>query len=444
MLRGMCMWCGVVCASILCLPGIGAAEIIGQLSDPEHPAIDPYTDIVASWIEKDRASLTFVIELRGNVPDPSQLPEYDDSITYLWLVDADNCPYTEQAPGNLIGNEFNLRVVISQDPGQAGGFVDVVGGLAGGGHAMVEVVGNQVYLTIDTGQIDSPRRFTWRCDTFKNFNGYPEGHNGVTGESGLARVTRYGIVVLNDNTYYGYGDNILSAYLQSDPGNPVIDRFASLQDSYPKYNVLSDAYPDTDNVQISLMALSQATNRQVHTASHFLVESPGDGISGDIEATAMQDIRFILDGQEGETGPVPSGAFIMTYDHDYTLSASDTSNHVQAWTYSQVVITQLDPLTQKGLWLHQKAVGNGVMTNRQSQTVDLADVGLELGVEYSLNVLLIDRIILSAPSTDVDAITGCTVRVRLDDAHMPCDLNGDGIVDLEDYAIFTGYWLHEW
>lgn len=148
----------------LCLSAGGAADggqIIGQFTDPADAGVEESVDIVSARIEQDGGLLTFVIEARG--PIPTSNPPPNEQITYLWLVDADNNPLTGQ-PHEHLGTEFNVRAVISEIYG--GGFVDVTGGLPGGGSGAVQIQGNSVKITIGLAQVANPAVFHWACDAF--------------------------------------------------------------------------------------------------------------------------------------------------------------------------------------------------------------------------------------------------------------------------------------
>jgi hypothetical protein len=138
------------------------AQVISELEDPPNYDIDDYVDILAARIEQDGGLLTFVIETRGEIP--TTLPRPEDSITYLWYVDADNDPNTGQ-PHNDLGSEFNVRAVVSEVHG--GGFVDVTGDMPGGGLGEVAVQGNSIQITIGLQQIANPEQFHWASDSFQ-------------------------------------------------------------------------------------------------------------------------------------------------------------------------------------------------------------------------------------------------------------------------------------
>jgi hypothetical protein len=154
----------------------GAGEswtTIGSLTDPTNAGAQAFSDILAARVEQEGGWLRFVIEVRGAIPSSLPLPE--DSITYLWLVDADRNGATGQPHGTL-GSEFNVRAVISELYG--GGWVDVTGSLPGGGSGTVEIAGSQITIEVGLGQIAAPAEFDWRCSSFETINGVPGSGNG--------------------------------------------------------------------------------------------------------------------------------------------------------------------------------------------------------------------------------------------------------------------------
>jgi hypothetical protein len=152
-----------------------AGQVIGQLSCPSDLSLDGHVNIVSARIEQERGLLTFVIETRGDIPAALARPE--DSLTYLWLVDADNNPATGQvSPG--FGSEFNIRAVVGELHG--GGFVDGVGSMPGGGWGTISVQGNRVQITVRLEQIANPERLSWRCDVIPWVNGSRVPGSGLT------------------------------------------------------------------------------------------------------------------------------------------------------------------------------------------------------------------------------------------------------------------------
>jgi len=162
----------------------GAGEswtVIGSLTDPSNPAAQAFSDILSARVEQEGGLLRFIIEVRGDIPTTLPLP--DDSITYLWFVDADRDGSTGQQHGDL-GSDFNVRAVVSELYG--GGWVDVTGSLPGGGVGTVTIAGSQITISIGLGQIAAPADFDWRCATFETINGVPGSGNGAETAIALA------------------------------------------------------------------------------------------------------------------------------------------------------------------------------------------------------------------------------------------------------------------
>ncbi len=157
----------LLAAGLVMWPAAAAAwEMLSYQDDPVNLAIDESLDITAASVEQQGGRLLFTIALRGDVP--SSLPGPDDSQTYLWFVDADEDPSTGQNHG-AVGSEFNVRAVIGETYG--GGWVDVTGGMPGGGVGTVTVDGSVVFISVWMDQIGNAASFNWRCATFKVIGG---------------------------------------------------------------------------------------------------------------------------------------------------------------------------------------------------------------------------------------------------------------------------------
>ncbi len=167
----------LIVAGVLLISGAApafAGELIGQLTDPEQPAVEASVDIINASIEQDGGLLTFVMETRGEIPVP--LPS-NETLVYIWFVDADNDPDTGQ-PHGALGSEFNVRAVIAGD--QMVGFVDITGSLPGGGMGTVTVEANRIEMTIGLAQIANPEQFHWRCDAAYSVDGLVVSFNSET------------------------------------------------------------------------------------------------------------------------------------------------------------------------------------------------------------------------------------------------------------------------
>jgi hypothetical protein len=419
-----------------------AGQTIGQITDPCNPSINGSTDIISAWVERSGTKLTFVMEMRGNIPSAAQLPDYNDTVTYIWLVDADNNPATGQNPGGA-GGEFNVRAVISKNPLLAGGYVDIVGALTDpgvGGIGGIATNANRISVTIDRSQIASVRRFHWRSDAWSYIGGQVSNNNGVT-ESGLARVGRYGVLPLPENNAYWVGENYLRAYLQSDPCNAVIDLTDQNGGTFFVCLPLEWKWPDQDNTKINTQATGHAGPNHLRMATRFDV-TPGElGLRGYAEGKATFDGDFMLDGNESEMGLIPHGIFVLKFNHDYRLFASDGIGQGYCTTFAQIVINQIDPPEQKGVWVYQDRMQNEDRFAKNAETIDLADYGLELGVPYEISVLLTDRSEMPQWTTAGSIFTDSTMITLLDVAYIPGDLDSDWDVDFLDFAHFAKNWL---
>jgi hypothetical protein len=423
-----------------------AGQVIGQLTDPCNMAIDDYLDVLSASVERDDANLTFVMEMRGNIPNASSLPDFNDSITYIWFVDADNNPNTGQDAGG-VGGEFNVRVVVSQNPAFSGGYVDITGAMQGsgtGGTGTIEVAGNIARITINRSQIASVKRFHWRSDASSYIGGTGIG-NGVTPESGLARVGRYGVLTAPANDYYQVGDSYLYATLESDPGNPVIELTNVNGGSFFVYLPLERKYPDQDNTQINAQATGHSGPGQLRMLSMFDVTAADPAVTGYAEGMALSDVDFYLDGNEDETGSVPAGVFMLKLTHDYHIFAADTQGQGYCTTFAQIVINQVgDPAIQKGVWVRQDRVQNEQRFGKYEETIDLADYGLEFGVQYRISTMLDDRSEIPQASAESGIFTDSSMLTSIDVAGIAGDIDNDWNVDLLDFARFADNWLMQW
>ncbi|MBN1845583.1 MAG: hypothetical protein JW810_07860 [Sedimentisphaerales bacterium] len=423
---------------------VSAGQIIGQLSDPVTMGIVEFVDISSAWVEKEGNALTFVMELRGNVPEPEDFSDPNTGMTYIWLVDADNNPNTGQSPG-WVGSEFNVRVVVSNNPSWVGGFVDVVGALPGGGLGTVAVVDNLVKITIDESQIASPSDFHWRSDAAYWVNGPVVSYNGVTGESGYAQVHAYRVVYETEPRGYsaeasysafqcqpgsedpGLADEVMNNYNSNSSGeNPI---FLSIDGKYPP-----------ESHQILAQAMGHAGFMQVRNFARFDIENADPKAFGQADVTSFFDIRFTLYGPEA-SGAIPPDTFRFVFNHDFHAFGVDTEGQSHGTSYCQIVITQLDPLTQKGLWLHQRDMWNDDSFGKYEEIIDVADYNLEYGVLYSISGLLSDHARSQVPTFYAESISDSTLTAAIEMAPLPGDVDLDGDVDLTDFARLAENWL---
>jgi hypothetical protein len=421
-------------------------QIVGQIDDPQDMDILDFTDITSAWVEKDGSSLTFVMQLRGAVPDPADLPEFNASLTYIWLVDADNNPDTGQSPG-YSGSEFNVRAVISQNPGLAGGFVDVVGAMPGGGNGAVVIDGAQVRMTIDRSQIASPSSFHWRSDAWLWVPDSVVSANYLTA-SGLAIVQAYGVLYQTEPRFH----NVQCSYTVSQcaPGSedPCTATVVMGNSNYnnsgsnPIFLSIDGKYPPEmpDYYQVLTQAMGNAGFMHVRNHARIDVESADPSVFGQSFAQSNFDVEFILYGPD-ETGPIPPDTFILKYTHDYHLFGIDVKGQTSGRSFAQIVITQVDPLVQKGVWVHQQEALNNDLFAKAEETIDLAAYGFEYGVRYGLDLLLIDEATVPALSPYAEAVTDSTFMGSIEVKPLAGDLNGDGTVNLTDFALFAEDWL---
>lgn len=423
---------------------VSAGEVIGQLSDPVGLGIDEFVDITSAWVEKEGSSLTFIMELRGDIPDPLDLADPNANITYIWLVDADNNPNTGQSPG-LVGSEFNVRVVISQTP-HAGGFVDITGALSGGGLGSVQVTDNHVAITIDKSQIASPDHFHWRCDAAYWVPNQLVSYNGITAESGVAYTSPYGVIYENDSQSYsvevsysafqcqpGSEDPQLADEVMNDYNNSQTDPiFLSIDGKFP---------PETpESYQILAQATGHAGFMHVRNFTWLDIGGAVPKAFGQSDATSIFDIRFTLYGPE-TSGSIPPDTFQFVFNHDYHVFGQDTEEQSHGWSYCQIVVTQLDPLTQKGLWVHQADMWNNDSFGKHEEIIDLADYGLEYGVLYTISGLLSDHAQSLVPTSDAESVSDATLTALIQVAPLPGDIDLDSDVDLADFSRMVEYWL---
>jgi len=419
-------------------------EIIGQLSDLVQPEVEAFVDITSAWVEKDGSSLTFVLELRGNGPDPADFTEPDTGMTYIWLVDADNNPNTGQS---WVGNDFNVRVVVSNNPNWAGGFVDVVGAMGGGGSGTVQVADNLVKITIEKSQIGSPDYFSWRSDAAYWVNGPTQSYNGVTPESGFAQLLAYGVLYdLNQQQFYAEPNFIAYQCAEENP-----EEFYEImhQTNFnssgtdPIFLSLDQKYPEQFSCQVLAQAAGAAGIRQVRNTARFDVEWPDSPVFGISKVSSFYSFVFTLYGPEG-SGPIPPETFRMKFSHDYSVFGSDLEGQARGWSMAQLLIVQMDPLEQKGVWVLQAEGCNNTYFSKNEESIDLAELpngALEYGVPYGANMLLINEAQAPVPTNYAEAIADSTTMVSIEVAPLPGDTDGDGDVDLADVARLAEHWL---
>jgi len=115
-----------------------------------------------------------------------------------------------------------------------------------------------------------------------------------------------------------------------------------------------------------------------------------------------------------------------------------------AWTFAQIVLNQVEPLIQKGVWVHQKQIWNDDFFTTYSESIDLADYGFEFGITYRISTLLSDRADVPAETTNAQAVTDSTFITSIEAVGPAGDLDGDWDVDMTDLAGFANSWLESW
>lgn len=436
----------VLAVSLVCCQSISAGQIIGYVTDPCNGTIDDYIDILGAWVEKDGTDLTFVMVMRGTIPSESEL-DPNDTLTYIWFVDADNDSTTGQSP---VGSEFNIRVVISQNPDLAGGYVDIVGSMTGGGTGTVEVIDNKIQITIDRSQVGAVRRLHWQSNAWAEIGGaYSE--NGLT-VSGLARVCRYGVLLDPFSRYGQVGDNYIEVYEETDLNEPVISLSNTAGGQYNIFLSDEEKYPEQDNWEIFGQTTGHSgTAGSGHAGPYHLrtfcridVENSDPYAFGDGRSQSRFDWNFILDGNEGETGMIPRGAFFLKWSHDYHIFAADAEGQAYVLSGGRIELYQVNPWQLKAVWVHQEPACNSDIFNKHEQVIDLADAELELGKTYRLSAFLTDNVYVPQASGNAEVASDASLLLNIDVVGPEGDFDQDWDVDLFDFAQFAENWLEQW
>ncbi len=438
----------VLAVSLVCCQNISAGQVIGYIIDPCDVLINDYTDILEAWVEKDGTDLTFVMVMRGTILSESQLPGDDDNLTYIWLIDADNDPTTGQSP---VGSEFNIRAVISKNPALAGGHVDVVGSMTGGGTGTVDVNDNKIQITIDRSQIGTVRRFHWQSSAWEDIGGSVSG-NGLTPMPGLARVCRYGILFDPNSQNFQVGENSIEAYLETKPENPVISLSDEDSGQDNIFFSIEQKYPDQDSWQIFGQTVGHAgPNNPCHagpfnlrTFCQLYVKNSDPCAYGDCCSQSHFSQDFILDGNEGETGMIPHGVFFLKWSHDYHIFASDTEWQTYTLSIGRIELHQVVTEELKAMWVNPEFACNNDIFNKYEQVIDLADTGLEFGEIYQIKAILTDNVSVPQPTNNAEAASDASLLLDIDVAIQEGDFDQDWDVDLFDFALFAENWLEQW
>jgi hypothetical protein len=159
----------------LCVSCLVSGMVLDQLTDPTDRCLAPYLDIIESRVEGDAGNLTFIMRMRGTLPTLLKSP--DDTLIFLWLIDADHNPDTGQSWDKL-GADFKITANIGLRNG--GGVVDVLGSLPGGGSGTVTIVKDTIQITIRASQIGLPTEFDWATASAALMDGWFVSGNNIS------------------------------------------------------------------------------------------------------------------------------------------------------------------------------------------------------------------------------------------------------------------------
>jgi|GEM_PF-3051829 len=170
--RFVLVWLSGLFLSIFC---VASGTILDQLTDPVDKCLAPYLDIIESRVEGEAGDLTFIMRMRGTLPTLLKSP--DDTLIFLWLIDADHNPDTGQSWDKL-GADFKITAKIGQRYG--GGVVDVLGSLPGGGSGTVTIVKDTIRISIRASQIGLPTEFDWATASAALMDGWFVSGNNIS------------------------------------------------------------------------------------------------------------------------------------------------------------------------------------------------------------------------------------------------------------------------
>jgi hypothetical protein len=427
-------------------------QTIGSLTDPCDVGIDPALDIRQAWVERNGTQLRFVMVMEGSVPTSEPVP--GDGNVYLWLVDADNNPETGQNPEQSVGSEFNVRVVV----GSAGpeGYVDVTGQWPGSdGPAVATVAGNRIEILIDMPQIMSPDIFQFRCSTFRIESGDYYPGNDVTPQSARTWVSRY--AVLFDPNCLGQSVEANMHVYKCDPGDPlntatgtlVVDRHGSPGSRFPVFNTMEghlDGTPGTHEIFGQTMAASDFLHVRAEAIMDF--DTVDAAAFGQVDVKAAGYCGFRLLSRDAWTGPVPHGMFVLDLAHGYHVRGNEVDSKVQTQSYAQIVINDINnsPDFQVKVWSNDRVGRNDTYTAQRTESIDLADLGMEFNRLYQIDTLVMDTCKTIEPSyatytAQAAGHSDLVVTFRM--VYPMADLNADRVVDFRDMAVLVSQWLLE-
>ena len=449
------MSCGAILAlvlmTILASPCL-AWETIGDLTDPCSISIDDYLDLTEAWVEKSGTQLKFVMLMRGEVPHTTGSP--GDENVYLWFVDADNNPNTGQSPGNAAGSEFNIRAVVSY--GEIHGFVDPTGDWPGlWDSAEASIIDDRVEVVVDMPQILSPDLFHFRCGSFQIIGESHYPGNDVTEQSAECWASRYAVCM--DPNYLGFGIESNISIYKCDPCDPmntatgtlVVERHSSNSGgNLPVFDTIEEhddgETPGTHELFGQTMAICDFLHVRTEAVMDILTYDAGAYGQVDTKAAGYQGFRLL--GRDGDTGPVPHGMFLLDLRHGYHVRGIEAENKVDAQSYAQIVINDIDadPMVQVGMWGDGRGGMNDVHTGQRVDAIDLADLGMEFSRRYQIDTFIGNICRTSNPSyatyqAQVAGPSDLVVTFRM--VHPKADTNEDRTVDFKDIAMLAATWL---
>jgi len=299
----------------------------------------------------------------------------------------------------------------------------------------VQVNGNRVGITVARSKIGTPNWFQWQADAAKNIGGTVTS-NGLTARA-LARASKYGILFDEAANRFEVDPNLTAAQ----DGGSVLQKTDSRNGVNPVFFSLNGQFPtdSPDEWQVTELAIGHANFLRLRNATHLTIAGAAPEISGQSEVMSVCYGTFTLGGPDGSSGPVPHGVFGLKMRHDYRLLSTAGT---EAWTYSQAVITQIEPeITQKLLWNYQGGTFGDDIAQKTEETKDLADYGLEFGVPYGISMLVVDHSKRSEPVGDAEAVSDSSFTAELVVTPLAGDVNGDGVVNLADLAKLAENWL---
>lgn len=174
MTRYVCIAVGLS-GLFLCGSCFVSGMVLDQLTDPVEKCLAPFLDIIEARVEGDEGDLMFIMRMRGTLP--IAMPTPNDTLMFVWLIDADCNPNTGQ-DWNKLGVDFKVSARIGQRNG--GGVVDVVGDLPGGGTGTIFINQDTIRISIRAGQVGFPNEFDWRVTSAATINEWFVSGNNIS------------------------------------------------------------------------------------------------------------------------------------------------------------------------------------------------------------------------------------------------------------------------